>query len=206
MHCRTRPTVNGLSQSLLTANPNVNEPQRLDRSQALTCDQNHGYSAEESAFDLGLMDKFVQDTTGGGCTQTTYPDSGSYGPNGIVMDYYDGNTVTGLWNYAQHFTLNDNSYDTQFGPSTPGALNVISGNTFGATAHGGTSSNIANGTLIGDAEPLYDQCSNAGTALNQDGTPGGVTDSQSGHQHRGFAEREEHHLGLVPGRIHALER
>ena len=32
------------------------------------------------------------------------------------MDYYDGNTVTGLWNLAQHFTLNDNSYNTQFGP------------------------------------------------------------------------------------------
>jgi hypothetical protein len=21
------------------------------------------------------------------------------------MDYYDGNTVTGLWNYAQHYAL-----------------------------------------------------------------------------------------------------
>ncbi len=55
------------------------------------------------------------------------------------MDYYDGNTVTGLWNLAQHYTLNDNSYNTQFGPSTPGALNVISGQTHGATAVGGTS-------------------------------------------------------------------
>ena len=43
------------------------------------------------------------------------------------MDYYDGNTVTGLWNYAQNFAMSDNSYDTNFGPSTPGALNVISG-------------------------------------------------------------------------------
>ena len=77
------------------------------------------------------MDKFVQDTTGGGCTQTTYPDQSSYGPNGIVMDYYDGNTVTALWNYAQHYALNDNSYDTQFGPSTPGAINLVSGNTNG---------------------------------------------------------------------------
>ncbi len=37
------------------------------------------------------------------------------------MGYYDGNTVTALWNYAQHFAMNDNSYDTTFGPSTPGA-------------------------------------------------------------------------------------
>ena len=174
------PNVNGLSTSLLTANPNVDNPARLDPSQALTCDQNHGYSAEESAFDAGLMDKFVQDTTGGGCTQTTYPDQGSYGPNGIVMDYFDGNTVTGLWNYAQHYTLNDNSYSTQFGPSSPGAINLISGQTNGAVAHGGTTGNVANGTLIGDAEPLYDQCSNASTALNSDGTPGGVTASLTG--------------------------
>ena len=38
------------------------------------------------------MDKFVQDTAGSGCTDKS-----------IVMDYYDGNTVTALWNYAQHY-------------------------------------------------------------------------------------------------------
>jgi phospholipase C len=176
------PSVNGLSNSLLTANPNSDLPQRLAPSQALTCDQNHGYTAEQSAFDMGLMDKFVQDTTGGGCTQTTFPDSGSYGPNGIVMDYYDGNTVTGLWNLAQHFTLNDEDYSTQFGPSTPGALNLISGNTNGTTLHGATTDpgSYANGTMIGDVEPLYDQCSNASKPLNTDGTPGGITASLSG--------------------------
>ena len=45
------------------------------------------------------------------------------------MDYYDGNTVTGLWNYAQHYALNDNSFGSNFGPSTVGALNVVSGQT-----------------------------------------------------------------------------
>src|ERR1700675_4155124 len=49
------------------------------------------------------------------------------------MDYYDGNTVTGLWNYAQHYAMSDNFYDTEFGPSTPGALNLVSGQTGGAT-------------------------------------------------------------------------
>ena len=43
------------------------------------------------------------------------------------MDYYDGNTVTALWNYAQNFALNDYAFGTTFGPSTPGALNVVSG-------------------------------------------------------------------------------
>ena len=174
------PSVNGLSGALLTANPNLDLPVRLDPAQALTCDMNHGYSAEQAAFDGGLMDKFVQDTTGGGCTQAVNPDTGSYGPNGIVMDYYDGNTVTGLWNLAQHFSMSDNSYSTQFGPSTPGAINLISGQTGGAVLHGGTSGNVANGTDIGDAEPLYDQCSNASTPLNGDGTPGGVTMSMTG--------------------------
>jgi phospholipase C len=174
------PGINGLSNGLLTNNPNEDQPQRLDPSQALTCDQNHGYSAEQEAFDEGLMDKFVQKTTGSGCTQSTTPDSSSYGPAGIVMDYYDGNTVTALWNLAQHFSLNDNSYSTQFGPSSPGAINLISGQTNGAEAHGGTSTNIANGTLFGDGEPFYDQCSNASTPLNSDGTPGGVTVSMTG--------------------------
>ena len=61
------------------------------------------------------------------------------------MDYYDGNTVTGLWNYAQHFAMSDNSFGTTYGPSTPGALNVTTGNTYptlcaadaGTTAPGG---------------------------------------------------------------------
>ena len=47
------------------------------------------------------------------------------------MGYYDGNTVTAFWNYAQQFAMSDNSYDTTFGPSTPGAINLISGQTGG---------------------------------------------------------------------------
>ena len=68
------------------------------------------------------MDKFVEYVSGGSCTDKS-----------IVMDYYDGNTVTALWNYAQHFAMSDNSFGTTFGPSTPGALNLISGQTHGAT-------------------------------------------------------------------------
>jgi len=174
------PTVNGLNNTLLQANPNADNPQRLAPSQALTCDQNHSYTPEQSAFDGGLMDKFVQSTTGGGCTQSNTPDSGSYGPNGIVMDYYDGNTVTGLWNLAQHFTLNDNFYDTQFGPSSPGAINVISGDTYGAESEGGTSSAISGNTLNGDQDPYFDECSNGSAAPSGPGEAGGVTVQMTG--------------------------
>jgi phospholipase C len=185
------PTVNGLNSTLLDANPNLNNPQRLSPNQALTCDMNHGYTAEQQAFDGGLMDQFVQKVTGSGCTQSSDPNQGNYGPNGIDMDYYDGNTVTGLWNYAQNYTLNDNSYDTQFGPSSPGAINVISGNTHGAVSepvNGAPNTNVANGTLFGDAEPFYDECSNASPTTPLTGTlpnsnvaaPGGSTAELTG--------------------------
>jgi phospholipase C len=52
------------------------------------------------------------------------------------MGYYDGNTTTAYWNYAQHFAMSDNSFDTTFGPSTPGALNLISGQTGGVILTG----------------------------------------------------------------------
>src|SRR5262249_6742072 len=60
------PTVNGLlSDALMNNNPNAANPKRLDRSQAVTCDQDHGYTDEQKAFDHGLMDKFVETVSGG---------------------------------------------------------------------------------------------------------------------------------------------
>jgi phospholipase C len=172
---RRTPSVNGLNGALLTANPNLSNPQRLDRSQALTCDQDHGYTNEQQAFDSGLMDKFVQYTQNTSCAPPEFSTSG------LVMDYYDGNTVTGLWNYAQHFALSDNFYGTNFGPSTPGAINVTAGNTYGAICGPtsavyqppgactespgstdptpGTPSLLGTGTNYGDADPNYDVCS-----------------------------------------------
>ena len=78
------------------------------------------------------MDKFVQHTETDKCTgQPTL-----FGEPGLVMDYYDGNTVTGLWNYAQHYAMSDNSFNSVFGPSTPGAMNLISGQTHGIVRGG----------------------------------------------------------------------
>src|ERR1700759_5656321 len=84
------PSVNGLlTGGLLDNNPNSSNPQRLDRSEAVTCSQNHAYGAEQKAFDDGLMDRFVEFTAGGSCTD---PNSPLFTPRGksIVMDYYDG--------------------------------------------------------------------------------------------------------------------
>jgi phospholipase C len=151
------PAVNGLSQALLHENPNADNPSRLANDEALTCDQSHSYTPEQEAEDNGKMDMFVQKTENGGC-QSTQKNTKTYGPPGIVMDYYDGNTVTALWNYAQHYALNDNSYGNQFGPSSPGAINLVSGDTEGAKEGSIPSTNIVGGVLQGDGEPRYDLC------------------------------------------------
>jgi phospholipase C len=61
--------------------------------------------------------------------------------------------------------LSDNSYGTTFGPSTVGALNLISGQTNGITANlNGLGSEVSDGaggyTVIGDPDPLNDVCAN----------------------------------------------
>jgi phospholipase C len=150
------PTVNGLTPALLTHNPNSTQPFRLDRSQALRCDMNHDYTPEQLAFDAGLMDKFPDNTSPtGGCPQANLTQYGA----GITMGYYDGNTVTALWNYAQFFALNDNSYGTTFGPSTPGALNLVSGQTGGVDKSINTGGDVVADSVIGDPDPFYDDCS-----------------------------------------------
>ena len=72
------------------------------------------------------------------------------------MGYYDGNTVTALWNYAQNFSLNDNSFDTNFGPSTPGAINVISGMTGNSDPEKeiNTANSVVNHAVVGDPDTL----------------------------------------------------
>ncbi|OIK04782.1 phospholipase [Streptomyces monashensis] len=153
---------------LLTKNPNQYAPKRLSPSQAMTCDQNHSYGAEQYAYNGGRADQFVQNTEVDKCS------GGLFGEPGLAMDYYDGNTVTGLWNYAQHYALSDRSYSSNYGPSTPGALNLISGNTHGAVSiDPKTGQQTAKpdayaiqspdakgvGTVINDPDPAWDDCS-----------------------------------------------
>ncbi len=160
------PTVNGLSPELLNNNPNFNaagtarvNPVRLSPAQAYTCSQNHNYGPEQAAIDSGLMDQFPKytgRTTSEGCAA-----DGS-----TVLAYFDGNTVAAYWNYAQNFAMNDNSFGAIFGPSTPGALNLISGQTLGGIVHFGTGSTASypnSGSPvadIGDYDAYLDDCGN----------------------------------------------
>ena len=178
--------------TLLTNNPNKDasgkqvNPRRLDPANindVLTCDQDHDYNDEQKAFDGGAMDKFI--TTVGNSSGTSGTGQACSGSD--VMNYYDGNTVTGLWNYAQQFAMSDNSFGTTFGPSSPGAINLVSGDTGnvgtminGAATDGDTVSDGVGGTsLVSDAQPYYDDCSvrdavslngkNVGDLLNAQG-------------------------------------
>jgi phospholipase C len=146
---------------------------RLTPAEALTCDQDHDYTPEQEAENGGKMNMFVQDTESDDCSTT----GEYYGPPGIVMDYYDGNTVTGLWNYAQNYAMSDNNWDTTFGPSTEGAISVTSGLSSGGYAVTPTGTKTtdpdaitSDGTLYGDLDPYYDQCSDSNhTSTNPEG-------------------------------------
>ena len=183
------------------ANPNANPPLRLDSSPdglpgdaggLETCDQDHNYSDEQQSFNGGLMNLFVQAV---GQASGKTPNGAQACAAPTVMDYYDGNSTTALWNYAQHFSMSDNSFGTTFGPSAPGAINVVAGNTGGVdAAHESSGPSIATSTapnadltpdgkggfsLTGDAQPYYDDCStrdavalsgtNIGDELNSSG-------------------------------------
>jgi phospholipase C len=166
--------VEGLSGALLTANPNFTNPAngadaanpyRLSPSQAATADQDHSYTQEQIAYDHGKMDLFPA-TVG----QFVAPD-GSLATGtskSLNLAYFDGNTVTAIWNYAQRFAMSDHFFQTTFGPSVVGALNLVSGQTNGVTQiKNGASPNVlidggaGSYTVLGDVDPIGDLCSSS---------------------------------------------
>jgi phospholipase C len=175
------PAVNNLDGILSTKNPNLNpangdgatNPFRLSRAQAATADQNHNYGPEQAALHGGLMDLFPASV---GVPNATGMAGSQLVTKGLNMGYYDGNTVTALWNYAQKYAMSDNSYDTTFGPSTPGAINLVAGQTDGvinnANGTGAVTADGAGGLAdIGDADPAGDVCSTtSGEVFQMSGT------------------------------------
>jgi phospholipase C len=173
------PRVDGLTPALLTANPNFTNaangagranPFRLRRDQAATADQDHSYQPEQRAFDNGKMDLFPASVGRPDGPRVPGANIGVSATSGLTMGYYDGNTVTALWNYAQHYAMSDRHFDVVFGPSTPGAINLISGQTNGVVndqgAEGGIVGDSHGGyTLITDPDPVGDKCSSTSDAL-----------------------------------------
>ncbi|CAB3776404.1 phospholipase C [Pararobbsia alpina] len=168
-------TINGVQvPALLTGTPAAPltvadaTPFRLDRSQANTKSQNHSYTPEQLGDHNGLMDAFPMFTA---ASTTMVGSTGAFGSQGQVLGYFDGNTVTAYWNYAQHFAMSDNAWTDTFGPSTPGAIEVVSGQNNGLTLAANlfnpaitTSTNaISDGngdnSMTGDLDPTTDDCS-----------------------------------------------
>jgi phospholipase C len=152
------PAINGLSGGLMTLNPNGVQPFRLDRTQNVTCDNDNHYLDEQKATNGGLLNKYAAITSaaGSGCT-----------PN-LSMGYYDGNTLTALWNYAQRFAMGDNFFATTFGTTVMGHLNLVSGQT-----HQNTTQTIAgkvvNGSVIANLDAVGEDCVDTSTTVQMTG-------------------------------------
>jgi phospholipase C len=184
---RDTPSVNGLTANLIANNPNLDSPFRVGRLQSLSCFENGRYQDEQAAVDGGRMDKFVQQFkfTSGELARSNraFCPTDAAGNHYATMGYVDGNTVTALWNYAQNFAMSDNFYNTTYGPSTLGAINLVAATTGavicgpsagvfgtvpvcaanGTPPFGNTSmpapTNGQRATLVVDEDPLWDICS-----------------------------------------------
>ena len=114
---------NLVTSKKLKKNPNLYKPFRLGPSEALTCDQNHGYTAEQKAFNnsapwTGSSRKSAS-TPAGACSARR--DCTAWATTTATRS-------TGLWNYAQNFgDVRPRSFSGQLRAVSPEALNLIAG-------------------------------------------------------------------------------
>jgi phospholipase C len=168
---------NNVTNSSGVATSVASNPYRQAPAQAWTGSQSHDYTAEQNAFNQGNMDLFPL-SVGAADNAAELALGGPFkalnATKALTMAYYDGNTVTALWNYAQHYAMSDNSWSSTFGPSTQGALNLISGQTDGVLNPlnlGSSAVPDGNGgqTLISDADPAGDVCSSTSKNTSMSG-------------------------------------
>lgn len=178
------PSINGLSETLLRHNSNGSNPFRIDRVHSFTCNQDHDYTHEQRARNGGLMNRYLEYAPDGKYHPRAFCPKNSAGRFKTMMGYFDGNTVTALWNYAQVFAMSDNFFATDAGESTRGHLNLAAGDTYGvvcgprenmygdvpecgsavASTDIAAPSNGKVGTFNKDTDPYWDVCSKKGTA------------------------------------------
>ena len=115
---------NLITSKKLKKNPNLYKPFRLCPDAAGDLRPEPRLHRRAEGHNLGAMDQFVQNVSVDTC-------GGLFGAPGLTMGYYDGNTVTGLWNYAQNFAMSDRSSAATSARRRPGAINLVSGNTHG---------------------------------------------------------------------------
>ncbi len=124
----------------LTTNRNVGQfgtgkvnPMRLAPNQVLTNFESNGYTRMQLDVHNGLMDHFVlnqetPDPISIFVDPLLPPFDATYGQGAnIVMDYWDGNSFTGMWNYAQYYAMNDHCFASGYGESVIAGINWGSG-------------------------------------------------------------------------------
>ncbi|MDB5052293.1 MAG: hypothetical protein JWM44_343 [Bacilli bacterium] len=117
----------------LDENGNKVAPFLFDPNQLTTEDVDHNFDDMVGAYDNGKMDNFYAAS-----------EKHKKGTGKVAMGYYDYQSIPYYWQYAQHYSLADHFFQPVFGPSTPGALYLIS-------AQSGNSTN----PIKGDPVPAY---------------------------------------------------
>lgn len=144
---KNTPSINGFTKAVLQHNTNLFAPFRLDRDHVVTPEPAHHYTELQQMAHAGLLDQFCQ---------VNHNDR-------LPMAYFDGNTVTALWNYAQRFSMSDNCCSTTMTPSSPGHINLVSGLTHGVVpphlVSGSGEVLVDAGTMLNDPDPEFDKCS-----------------------------------------------
>ena len=90
-----------------------------------TADADHSREALWDKSDHGRMDRFVAyEEKNPGATPQLARQLGQ-----LTMAHEDCTTVPFLWMYAHHFALYDHIFQAMYGPSTPGNIDLIAGQT-----------------------------------------------------------------------------
>ena len=163
--------------------PQRRQPAAAGPGAAQRCGSNHGYTAEQQAVDQGRIDQFVEET--GNHARRLRPDARRWTTSTATPSPRCGTT-------RSTSRMSDNSFGTTYGPSTAGALNLVSGQTHGADPTPTDRRASSDGTMIGDTEPAFDDCPRAARV--------GRDDRQ---EHRRPAQRPAASPGAGSGRLPA---
>lgn len=125
-----------------------------------TLDANHSRAALLAKVDGGRMDKFVSDEETRGANSPRFNSEAARQRAILTMSHEDCNTVPFLWMYAHRFALYDHIFQAMYGPSTPGNIDLIAGQTgqTQAARHPEQTFKSYDGPgepVVGDADPAF---------------------------------------------------
>ena len=92
-----------------------------------TRDADHSREALLAKADGGRMDHFVSYEETNLVNFSGYPPQAARQLGILTMAHEDCTTIPFLWMYARHFTIYDHIFQAMYGPSTPGNIDLIAG-------------------------------------------------------------------------------